>query len=88
MNKKMFKKVMKQANIKVDFSESSQLTPNTLKFIKKNGSYYVYFINSNTNIKLVVESQSENRVYKETLKSLGIKLNPYGSVNNINQKRG
>ena len=88
MNNKMFKRVMNQARIKTDFSNNSEIIPNTIKFLNINDNYYVYIIDSSSKKKLIIEAASENKAYKETLKYLGIKLDHHGSVISTKQKRG
>lgn len=80
MNKKMFKKIAHQANIKVDSSLSSTLVANTIKLFQINGTYYAYQIDKDLNKTLIIETQKENDVYKAIVKHLGIKLDKRGDV--------
>ena len=84
----MFKRVMNQARIRTDFSNNEQTIPSSIKFINSEGTYYVYIIDYSSKKKLIIETESENKAYKETLKYLGIKLDHHGSINTSRQKRG
>lgn len=87
MNKKMFKKIAYQANIKLDASESTLLIPNTIKLFQINETYYAYQIDKDSNKTLIIETQKENDVYKAIVKHLGIKLDKRGDVLTNNTKK-
>lgn len=89
MNKKMFKKIAHQANIKIDTSSDSSLLPNSIKMFKINETYYAYQVDKDSNKKLIIETEKENDVYKAIVKHLGIKLDKRGDVrtNNNTKKR-
>ena len=80
MNNKMFLKIMKKNKTNVDFSSTSNLIPNSLKFIKIEDMYCVFYIDESLNKKLVIKEATENKVYSETLKYLNIKLNRHGEI--------
>lgn len=88
MNKNMFKRIMNQARIRTDFSNNEEIIPSSIKVLNLDGIYYVYIIDYSSKKKLIIETESENRAYKETLKYLKIKLNHHGSINNYSKKRG
>jgi hypothetical protein len=81
MNKRMFKNVANQLKIKVDFSETDELIPCTIKFIKSNDKYYAYMIDKDLNKTLIIETDNESKAFKAVLKYLGVKLNHHGDVN-------
>lgn len=88
MNFKMFKKIMNQANIVIDFSQTNSIKPNSIKIFKLNDIYYAYKIDDKLNKTLIVENDKENNIYKGVLKHLDIKLNKSGNVilNNVSKK--
>ena len=80
----MFKKVIRQANpnSRIDWSSDDTLIPETIKCIRNNEMYCVYKIDKNKNKTLIIETTSENRIYKAILKYLEIKLDHNGKVKN------
>lgn len=89
MNLKMFKKVIKQTDIIIDFSNNIGVKPNTVKLIKKDNIYYAYRIDNVLNKTLIIETSNESNTYKAILKHFNIRLNKFGYVisNNVS-KRG
>ena len=80
MNKRMFKNIINQAGIEIDLSDSDTLKPDTIKIFFRDGKYYVFKIDKNKEGFLIIETESENRAYKEILKFFGIKLNHHGKM--------
>lgn len=87
MNNKMFKRVARQANIKLDFSTTGPLIPGSIKFVFSDNLYRVYLIDNNCQSKLIVETEYERKAYDATVKYLGIKLNTFGDVKNKQHRR-
>lgn len=89
MNLKMFKKIIREANlnIKIDFSFSSVLTPNSLKLVNTEDYHLLYKIDKDSNKTLILRSTSENKLYKETLKYLKIKLDHFGKATKESSNR-
>jgi len=82
MNIKMFKKIINQTSFQIDFTNFPKLVENTIKIIKKEDTYYAFNIDNKLNKKLIIETQSEDKLYKGILKYLKIKLNHHGKVIN------
>lgn len=87
MNLQMFKKVMKQAKVKIDLSESPTLLPDTIKIIKSNDIYKVYKIDDQLNKTFIIETNSQNVAFKSTIKFLQIKLDHHGRIMKNNPTR-
>ena len=87
MNLQMFKKVMKQAKVNLDLSESPTLLPNTIKIIKSNDIYKVYKIDEQLNKIFIIETNSQNIAFKSILKFLQIKLDHHGRIMKNNPAR-
>ena len=85
MNIRMFKNIISQTDVKVDFSSSIICDPNTIKFVKLGETYRVFKIDKSLNKTLIVETTSINTACKATLKFLDIKINNSGKV--LNNKR-
>ena len=80
MNSKMFKKIMYQANEKVDASASKSLIANTIKIFQIDSTFYAYQIDKDLNKTLILETENEKVLYKTIVKHLGIKLDKRGDV--------
>ena len=87
MNLQMFKKVMKQAKVKIDLSESPELLPNTIKIIKSDDLYKAYKIDEHLNKTFIIETNSQNVAFKSILKFLQIKLDHHGRIMKNNPAR-
>lgn len=89
MNKNMFQKVIRQTDIKLDFSDSKELLPNSLKFVFANNLYTAFYIDENSSSHLIIETDLEKSMYKEILKYLGIKIGHNGQImkNNENPRK-
>ena len=87
MNLKMFKRVLEKANIKLDLSQSLSLIPNTVKVLTINDVYHAFEIDENSNKKFIIETPSENKLYKAILKHFNIKLNHFGDVSKTPQPK-
>lgn len=82
MNLHMFKKIIREANpgIRVDFSFSNELIPNSIKLVKLGESFRLYKVEKDSTKSLIAEEPTETKLYKATLKYLNIKLNNSGRV--------
>lgn len=88
MNLKAFKKIINKTDLKIDFSESSILKPNTTKIIIIDGVYCAFEIDECLNKKLIVETTSMNRFYSDILKYHGIKIDrKFNIINNTNNSK-
>lgn len=86
MNLKMFLKIAGQANIKTDFNPDT-LTPDTIKILKENDTYYVYYVDENLNKKLITETTNKEATFRAALKFKGIQINRFGKIDSNYKKK-
>ena len=80
MNDKMFLRILRQSNIRVDNSDSQNVLPDSLKFVQKDGLYNIFQVDKECNKLLIISTTSKNKAYREAIKYLNIKLNKFGEV--------
>lgn len=79
MNRTMFKKIISQTNVKIDYYPFPKMLPNSIKLIKDK-SFMAFYIDEKSNKTLIAETDNENKLYKKVIKYLGIKLDHHGKV--------